>query len=210
MTLPLFAEALLWRCALLDPPWPEVGAGEIKRGADRWYPVVGTPGNVVRPMRRVILGSGLWTPDDDAHAWMWSTDNYLPDALGLIDALGFRFVRTFPWVKTSGADALEDLTEEDLRIGIGQYARGAHELLLLAVRGQGQSPDVWTGDRGVRSVIVAPHVLDARGKRVHSAKPPQSYELIERVSKGPRIEFFARSGREGWRAWGNQAPGAAA
>lgn len=213
MTRDLFGN-VLWRCALLDPPWAERGGGRIKRGADRHYGLVGKRGDV-DPIRRVIVDSGLWTPADDAHAWCWYTDNFLEDALELVALLGFTYVRTFVWVKTSteiegDVDSYaDDFLDERLRMGIGQYGRGCHEGMLFATRGHGQAPEVWTGDRAVRSVFHAPHVLDTRGKRKHSAKPPKSYELIERVSRGPRIEFFARSGRAGWRAWGNQAPGAA-
>ncbi len=199
----------LWRCLLLDPPWAERGAGKIKRGADRHYGLVGKLGDV-DPIRKVIVGSGLWTPAPNAHAWCWYTDTFLRDALELVRLLGFRYVRTFVWVKT-GAELDEDENPDDgdLRMGIGQYGRGCHEGMLFAVRGEGQASEVWTGDRAVRSVFHAPHVLDGHGKRKHSAKPPKSYDLIERVSRGPRVEFFARSGRKGWRAWGNEAPGAA-
>src|SRR5688500_7069904 len=206
--------SLEWRCALLDPPWAERGGGKIKRGADRHYGLVGKLGDV-RPIHRVIVDSGMWTPAANAHCWIWYTDNFLPDALELVRLLGFTYKRTFQWVKVVDGGIVDESTEAEsaddlLRMGIGQYGRGCHEGLLFATRGKGQDESVWTGDRAVRSVFHAPHVLDAKGKRVHSAKPPKSYELIERVSKGPRIEFFARSGREGWAAWGNQAPEVAA
>jgi N6-adenosine-specific RNA methylase IME4 len=52
----------------------------------------------------------------------------------------------------------------------------------------------------VPSVIQAP-------RREHSRKPDETYELIERMyPELPKIELFARAGREGWDAWGNQAP----
>lgn len=207
-----------WRCALLDPPWAERGGGKIKRGADRHYGLVGKLGDV-EPIYRVIVDSGRWTPAANAHAWVWYTDNFLADALRLVELLGFRYVRTFIWAKTRAPferDAQDgDDLDDELRMGIGQYGRGCHEGMLFAVRGAGQDSSVWTGDRSVRSVFHAPHVLDAQGKRVHSAKPPKSYDLIERVSRGPRIEFFARRARiardgEPWSVWGNQSPEAAA
>ncbi len=169
-----------WRCALLDPPWTERGGGKIKRGADRHYPLVPT-----KELPGVIVRSELWLPERDAHCWMWSTNNYLSDALWLLEQLGFRYVTNAVWVKP--------------HFGLGQYLRGQHELLLFAVRGKGQSDRVWVGNRNVSSVLHAP-------KTRHSQKPAESYELIERVSQGPRIEFFARSGRDGWTSWGNEAP----
>ena len=46
-------------------------------------------------------------------------------------------------------------------------------------------------------------------RREHSRKPDEAYELIERMYPDlPKIELFARQAREGWAAWGNQAPAA--
>lgn len=208
-------------CFLSDPPWPEKGAGKIKRGADRHYPVV-----PVKDIPDLIRSSGLHTPAEHAHHWMWVTDNYLPDALWVLDVLGWRYVRTAVWVKSAdpvavvGAfvDIISDrflaplgtrpveefvslaaqlLAELKVQIGLGQYLRGSHELLLFAVRGKGQHPSVRTDDRSRSSVIY--------GRRTkHSRKPESAYELIESISQGPRVELFARSDRDGWTSWGNE------
>ncbi len=216
MTGLLFAKRLPgpeYRCLMADPPWPERGAGKVKRGADRHYGLIDTKEGI----RDAILQSGVWRPAGNAHCHIWYTDNYLEWALWLLPELDFRYVRRFEWVKTD-ADVDEDdpeaiaaLTEDELRMGIGQYARGCKEGWLFGVRGDGQAADVWTGNRSVRDVVLAPHVLGPKAKRIHSAKPPKAYERIESVSKGPRVELFARSGRiatdgERWDAWGNQAP----
>lgn len=40
----------------------------------------------------------------------------------------------------------------------------------------------------------------------HSEKPAASYDLIELVSLGPRLELFARGQpRLGWETWGDEA-----
>jgi N6-adenosine-specific RNA methylase IME4 len=39
----------------------------------------------------------------------------------------------------------------------------------------------------------------------HSEKPGAFYDLVERVSPGPRLELFARTQRLGWDTWGNEA-----
>lgn len=165
------------RTILMDPPWYETGGGKIKRGADRHYPLIKTP-----DMPAVILGSGVWAPDDDCHLYMWATANHLPDALWLIGALGFKYKTNVVWTKEG-------------RPGLGQYFRIQHEHLLFAVRGSGYA--VKTEDRTLRSVIHAP-----RGK--HSQKPEAAYQLIEARSHGPYLEMFARTERPGWEAWGNE------
>jgi len=216
----MFVPEVEYRCLMMDPPWAERGGGRIKRGADRHYGLLD-----VEDILRAVKTSGQFTPACDAHLWVWYTDNYLPDALWLVGQLGFKYKRTFQWVKICTHDSGHDNikpgdvvlkptlrgTRPAVRFGIGQYARGAHEGVLFATRGAGQDPAVWGEARDIPSVIFAPHVKDEQGKRVHSAKPPETYEVIERVSRGPRIEFFARHAREAidgviWASWGNEAP----
>ena len=196
-TVSLFGDD--FACLAMDPPWLERGGGQCKRVADRHYPLM-----PVDQILKVILAAPEWRPAESAHLWMWVTDNFLEDGLWLIRALGFRYIRTFPWVKLRreirGDARLTDLCElasAGLQIGLGQYARGAHELLLLAVRGEAMVPPP---DRRPPSVIFAP-------RTEHSRKPLAAYQLIERVSPGPRVEFFARSPREGWTVAGNQSTG---
>jgi N6-adenosine-specific RNA methylase IME4 len=48
-----------------------------------------------------------------------------------------------------------------------------------------------------------------RKRYLHSRKPDEAYELIERMYPDlPKIELFARGQREGWAAWGNEADAA--
>jgi N6-adenosine-specific RNA methylase IME4 len=70
-----------------------------------------------------------------------------------------------------------------------------HELLLFGVKGKGYN--VRTDDKTIGSWIDAP-----RGK--HSQKPEEFRDLIMARSKGPYLEMFARTKREGWTAWGNE------
>lgn len=168
---------------LMDPPWPESGGGKIKRGADRHYPLV-----PCAQMLGVITLSGVWFPADDSHLYMWVTNNYLPAGLRLMGDLDFRYVTNIAWVKD--------------RSGLGQYFRGQHELLLFGVRGDGIG--LRTERRDLSTVLDESGFVEApRGK--HSAKPTCFHELIEARSPGPYLEMFARSGREGWSSWGNEA-----
>jgi len=167
-----------YKTLLMDPPWLERGGGQIKRGADRHYPLMD-----VRSILRAVLASGYWRPDPEgAVLWCWTTNTFLPDALWLVDALGFRYITNAVWVKEG-------------RPGLGQWLRGQHELLLLAHAGQ-RPVTARTDRRDLPSVISAP-----RGR--HSAKPEESYRLIEERTTGPRVEFFCRTPRPGWDAWGN-------
>lgn len=191
-----------YRTIEMDPPWAERGAGKYKRGADRHYPLM-----TKHQILQAVLSSGAWSPADDAHLWCWATSNHLPDALWLVDALGFRYVTQAVWVKLrkgSKVDAdvrkavlsgkpLADVMRVGLSTGLGQYLRGQHELLLLATRGRGAA--VRTERRNIPSVIVAP----VAG---HSQKPGAAYAMIEDRSQGPRLSMFARGERDRWDTWG--------
>lgn len=124
---------------------------------------------------------------DDAMLWLWVTNSLLPDGLRVMKAWGFKFVGVRTWVKP--------------RVGIGYWLRGQTEQLLLGIRGKPNRQkhyDPAAVNCGVSTLLAAP-----AGK--HSAKPPESYRDIEKQSKPPRIELFARRARKGWDSWGNEA-----
>ncbi len=165
------------RCIVADPPWPERGGGKIARGANRHYRL--------RPRAQILtdmLASPVWRPArSGCHLWLWATSNHLQDAFWLMEELGFRFVSSAVWIKEG-------------KIGLGQYLRHLHELLLLGRMGETMLPP-----HEVRppSVIFAP-------RRGHSIKPYEAFEVIEAVSPGPRLEMFARCRRSGWDCWGDE------
>lgn len=170
---------------LADPPWKEHGAGKSVRGAQRHYPLLST-----RDIPRVMMSAPQWTIADDAHMYLWVTDNFLQDGLFVASSLGFSYVRTIAWFKG-------DTETEHLQSGIGQYFRGCHELCLFCVRGDGYA--VRTERRDLKSAFIERRTL-------HSRKPDSFYDLVEARSAGPYLEMFARSGRPGWESWGNEAP----
>ena len=162
---------------LADPPWLERGGGQIKRGADRHYPLLPT-----EELPRVMRSCPHWDRlSDDAHMYMWVTNTFLADGLWLMSALGFRYITNLVWTKD--------------RFGLGQYFRGQHELCLFGVRGNHITTT------GTWSTWLGQSVLE-RGR--HSEKPEELHQLIEQASPGKWLEIFAREARPGWLAWGNQ------
>ena len=154
-----------------DPPWPQTG-GKIK-GADSKYTIMSFD-------RIKLFGDFI---DDvaapDSHLYMWAVSNYLPEALEIMRAWGYRYITNIAWIKD--------------KIGMGYYFRTKHELLLFGVKGETIQPK----NRATPSIIEAP-------RRKHSAKPHEFYDLIEDVSPGPYLELFARNKRAGWHSWGNE------
>jgi N6-adenosine-specific RNA methylase IME4 len=197
----------MFNTATMDPPWLERGAGKIKRGADRHYPLMSK-----EKIYATVYNSDEWTEvGEDAHLYLWVTNTFLKDGLWLMEQLAFRYITNIAWVKVTNnwptvimdsvkSDYLELIQETWLatlkgavRIGIGQYFRGSHELCLFGVRGKCHKPA-----KALPGAFMAP-------RDEHSKKPQYIYELIEKTSPGPYVEFFARqSGRPNWTAWGNE------
>jgi len=172
-----------FRTVLADPPWHEKGGGKIKRGADRHYSVLKTPDIIDLLLRDC---PPLAQVERNAHLYLWVTNTYLFEAKSVVDALGFTYKTNFVWTKD--------------RFGLGQYARGQHELLLFCTRGRGYDVRRAHGARR-RSTWIG---KEAIAKAAHSEKPDEAHAMIERGSKGPYLELFARQRREGWTVWGNE------
>jgi N6-adenosine-specific RNA methylase IME4 len=155
-----------------DPPW-QLGSPSSPNSPEQHYPTLPT-----------CEIAELAVPTADAAVlFLWAVSSLLPDALEVISAWGFTYKTNLVWVKPS--------------IGLGNYVRNRHELLLLATRGGYPTPPP---DRRPDSVVEAP-----RGR--HSEKPACFYELIERTYPDTqRLELFARGKpRLGWNTWGNEA-----
>ncbi len=116
---------------------------------------------------------------DDAHLHLWTTNSFLFECPQIFEAWGFEFRSSFAWVKP--------------QIGLGNYWRNSHEMLLTAIRGDARR----FNDRSLKSWIEVP-------RRRHSEKPEQIRHLIERAGLGPRLELFARQAVKGWTCWGDQ------
>lgn len=157
-----------------DPPWHEDGRGKIKRGADRHYPLMLTRDISHLPIRDVIA--------DNAHLYLWTTNNFLEDALKVMDSWGFRYITNIVWFKEG-------------KFGLGQYFRGKTELCLFGKRGHLPLKE----DKMMKGVTA---IFSQRAK--HSEKPEAMREMIERVSYPPFLELFARKETKGWGCWGNE------
>lgn len=197
-----------WDCITLDPPWNERGGGKSKRGADKHYDLLKT-----KDMPGVILNSGVFRPANNCHVYMWVTKNHLKDGLWLMGELGVTYKTTITWVKTrKDTRGNRMLLQQDSPVhaamgrgianGIGQYFRGATELILFGTVGRGFA--VRSDARNLPDVVFAP---PAR----HSEKPAAARRLIEARTVHPgwetrRLEMFARVATPGWTAWGREAP----
>lgn len=158
-----------------DPPWLEVGGGNIRRGADAHYPLMRTADIMRLPVKEIT--------EDNAHLYLWTTNNFLPDALKVIEAWGFNYKTCITWMKD--------------RFGLGQYFRGQTEHCLFAVKGFKPYRVVDGKRQQGRTGFIAP-------RTIHSRKPIEMRKMIETVSEGSKLELFARESFDNWDCWGNE------
>jgi len=115
---------------------------------------------------------------DKAHLHLWTTNAFLYDTKGILEAWGFEYKSTFVWVKP--------------QMGIGNYWRNSHELMITAVKG------------GLTAASRAEMSWVECGRGRHSAKPQQVRERIMRLSPPPYLELFGRRVVKDWVVFGNQ------
>lgn len=166
-----------------DPEWKDTVWSEetgMDRHASNHYP---TSDAAVIASRDVASISAK-----DCVLWMWTTNQHLRIAMGVMEAWGFEYKSNYCWGKD--------------KISTGRWNRSKHELLLIGTRGNVPCP---TPGTQWDSLIIAP-----RGK--HSEKPECFLEMIEQYFPNiPKIELNRRGpARPGWDAWGNEAGSAEA
>ena len=108
----------LYQTVMADPPWLERGGGQIKRGADRHYPLMKTAEIAALPVES-------WAAPN-AHAYIWVTNNFLPDGLHVMKAWGFRYVTKIDWFK----GAIEDIDQADIA-ALVERVIGAYDVTCL-------------------------------------------------------------------------------
>lgn len=173
-----------------DPAWAFDTWSD--KGADRDAPYDTMSIDEIKNLRVADLARS------DCLLAMWAIDPLLDRAFEVIEAWGFRYVTVgFYWCKTQASMPHHiDLAELARLFPMkkGYYTRGNPEPCLFAVRGSPARLDA-----AVRKLVFAP-------APIHSAKPDQIQDDIERLAPGPYCELFARRRRPGWDGWGNQYP----
>lgn len=120
---------------------------------------------------------------DDCVLFMWVTNPCLVQGIEVMAAWGFEYKANFVWDKVI--------------IDRGYWNRARHEILLVGTRGNVPAPAMGTQ---WESLVQSP-----RGEP--SVKPDWAYEMIEEYFPNlPKIELNARRRRDGWNAWGFEAP----
>jgi N6-adenosine-specific RNA methylase IME4 len=117
---------------------------------------------------------------ENSHLFLWTTHKHLPLALRLLDHWKFKYVLIMVWYKPGGFQPF----------GLPQYNC---EFVLYSHRGTPKFIDT----KAFFTCFEAP-------RREHSRKPDEFYDVIRRVTAGPRIDIFSREQRHGFAQFGNE------
>lgn len=167
-----------YSCIVIDPPW------DIKKIERDERPNQGL--HLDYPtMSLDKIADEKWVPvrthaSDDCHLYLWVTHKYLPAGLELMQAWGFNYQCTMTWRKNVGITPFSWMYDTE------------HVLF-------GRKGNLPLTQLGLRLSFDAP----VQG---HSVKPEVFYDRVRAASPGPRIDMFARTQREGFDTWGNEAP----
>lgn len=160
---------------------------------------------------------------DGAHGWFWVTKDFLPYIFPMLSKYGWTYKQLFTWVKTTKAG--------NPKYGMGYWCRNACEYLVFAVKKSEDKKSNWlnmlparttqpnqfmadeiAGDPAIPLPINFDSSLPAADLILaptpyHSAKPDEAYEIIKKLSPGPRLSIFQRAPREGFECFGFDMPG---
>lgn len=167
----LIADGHKYRTIYADPPW-QYDNQATRASTDNHYTTMPVSDIAALPVNQLV--------EDEALLFLWTTNGFLFECKEVIDAWGFEFKSSMVWVKT--------------QMGIGNYVRNAHELLLICNRGGCQT------EKAGRSQMS--WVECERGQ--HSAKPIRFRKIVESLSRSNRLELFGRQAADGWTVFGNQ------
>jgi N6-adenosine-specific RNA methylase IME4 len=158
----------------IDPPWEYSEKGGF---SSTQHDEDSNRGGVDYPTMTVEELKLLELPSkENCVLYLWTTHAFLKDSFDLLAAWGFTYKAIITWDKE--------------KMGMGRNIRMQCEFCLLAVKG---SP-ILEGS-SVRDII-------RESRREHSRKPIAFYELVETMTTGRRLDFFAREQRKNWEVYG--------
>jgi len=172
-----------FRTILIDPPWEQPISGKYKTSRNKRPEKLPYPTMSLDEIKNLPVGD---MAEIGCHLWLWTTNAFLRDGFDVMKSWGFKYLAPITWRKPSG---------------MGNYFVHVTQTILFGYFEKCQ----FNLERYL------PTYFEGLPER-HSAKPLESYRLIERVSEPERLEIFARPWtpmfpvRHGWNVWGNEIP----
>lgn len=185
--------------AIIDVPWLHYGDPFKDQAAGKHYDCIADEEVFKLPVADVLLPRSI--------LFVWATSPRLDMAIDSIRAWGLHYRGiAFDWIKTNKAG--KPINGQGVKASLIKHAG---ELVLWASFMKKGRP-LPLKDEGMPSWIdeeldeydfdVA--VPASRPGNVHSKKPEEVQDRIERLLHGPYLEIFARRQRPGWECFGNE------
>jgi N6-adenosine-specific RNA methylase IME4 len=174
----------LYMLFLIDPPWDDGADSYSEKGKGR----AAANHYSTRTPAQMRAAYPTLPAAPDALMYMWTTSQYLAEAIKLMEFWGFTYGGIAVWDKVI--------------IGKGRRHRIQAEFLIYGSKGKGlpipnnadKTPNIF------RERVV-------RGPGIHSVKPDKVANDLARQypgTEGRRLEMFARRPRMGWDTHGNE------
>ena len=119
---------------------------------------------------------------DDAFVLLWVINTHMPHAYDMLKAWDLRYLFTMVWDKGHGGKP-------------AGYPTYNAEHIVVGAKGKPKFIDT-----------KAFKLVNQWPRRAHSEKPKEFYELLCRVTDGPRLDVFNRCRINGFDGWGSEAP----
>lgn len=188
-----------YKTLVIDPPWMLCTGGSKTLNPKNYYPLQ-TQEEIVETVQRWLEEYPI---AEEAHCYIWSINSFgtgrsrgLLDAVDLCEKIGFNPVTLLVWTKPNGIPTPYGQRNTEVCLFGARWRKGHHKRVMYKPT---HDDDSVVGEGLVSSVdfIYAP-------RREHSRKPEEFYELIERRSNAPYLEFYSRTERFNWTCVGNQ------
>ena len=154
-----------------DPPWRYDFSKSDSRKIENQYPTMTV--DEICDMKIPI--------DDNAVLYLWATAPKLEEALKVMKAWKMNYKSHMIWNK--------------VKVGMGYWFRGQHELLLVGTKGKLSPP--------IPSLRIGSVFVEDRG--IHSKKPDKIRRYISLwYPNKNKLEIFAREKVLGWDVFGNE------
>ena len=168
---------------VIDPPWgmPPIGLTKAIRGrtVSNYQPNLPYDTMDVDQIAALPVESVLL---DDAFVFCWTVNKFVADAISLMPRWGLEYSFLMSWIKSNG-------------IQFPGSPMFNTEWCVVGRRGKARFLDTKAFATG-----------NCWPWRKHSAKPEEFYDLLRRVTPGPRLDIFGRRRIAGFASWGNEAP----
>lgn len=161
-----------YKVILADPPWPIKWGGGTVGLKNLSYNTMTIAEIAEMPIKEIT--------DHDCMLYMWTTNAFLPEALGIVRIWGFEYKGLWTWCKNNG---------------MGGHPRNATEQLIIAQKGNIKS--IGRHEKATLNWFEHPRLK-------HSEKPEYFRQKIKDFTPEPRLELFARTKTDGFDAFGNQ------